>query len=163
MQTLLSFCLKLQPAEMLQRLNSFMCEQKVEDRFMTLCFITWQRGRMRLRIANAGQSQPLVLRAGKVQRVPITGFPLGIFDQVQYDEWVEVLGADDIVVLYSDGLTEAHNAEGDLFGFERLSEVLLRHAPQTAATIADRLMDAVAGFSAGPPSDDRTLVVFKVR
>lgn len=156
--------IKLQPAEMLQRLNSFMCEQKVEERFMTLCFLTWQRGRMRLRLANAGQSQPLLFKDGQVRKIPLTGFPLGIFDEVQYDEHIEVLAPGDVVVLYSDGLTEATNAEGELFGLDPLSEVLRRHAPQTAVTIADRLMDAVAGFSFGPyPSDDRTLVVLKVR
>lgn len=156
--------LKLQPAEMLQRLNSFMCEQKVEERFMTLCFVTWQRGRMRLRLANAGQSQPLLFKDGKVRKIPLTGFPLGIFDEVNYDEHVEVLAPGDVVVLYSDGLTEASNAEGELFGLERLGDVLLRHSRQTAVTIADRLMDAVAGFSFGPyPGDDRTLLVLKVR
>ncbi|MBI3406515.1 MAG: GAF domain-containing protein, partial [Acidobacteria bacterium] len=91
--------LKLQPAEMLKRLNTFMGEQKVEDRFMTLCFVTWQRGRMRLRVGSAGHSQPLLLKGGVVTKIKITGYPLGIFDEVDYEEWSDVLSAGDILVL----------------------------------------------------------------
>jgi sigma-B regulation protein RsbU (phosphoserine phosphatase) len=156
--------LKLQPAEMLKRLNSFVCEQKVEDRFLTLCFATWQRGRMRLRIGNAGQSQPLVFKGGRIETIGLTGYPVGIFDTVEYEEVSMVLTAGDIVVLYSDGITEASNAEGDLFGLERLRALLAQASGENAATIADRMMDAVARFSTGPyPNDDRTLLVLKVR
>ncbi len=156
--------LKLQPADMLKRLNTFICEQKVEDRYMTLCFVTWQRGRMRLRVANAGQSQPLLYKDGVVRRIAATGYPLGIFDEVNYEEWVEVLTVGDIVVLYSDGLSEANNAEGDFFGHERMSEIIIKHAAESSAAIADRLMEAVSAFSTDPyPSDDRALLVLKVR
>lgn len=156
--------LKLQPADMLKRLNTFVCEQKVDDRFLTMCFLTWQRGRMRLRMANAGQSQPLLLKDGVVQKVGVTGYPAGIFDEVDYDEWGVVLAPGDIVVLYSDGLSEAGAGEGELFGVERLSEILVAHAAESASSIADHMMDAVARFSTGPfPSDDRTLLILKVR
>lgn len=156
--------LKLQPADMLKRLNTFVGEQRVEDRFMTLCFVTWQRGRMRLRIANAGQSQPLLYRGGHVGRIDITGLPIGIFDAVDYEEWVQVVAPGDILVLYSDGLTEAANAEGDFFGQERITEILQQHAAESANALADRMMNAVAAFSSSQyPSDDRTLVILKVR
>jgi len=156
--------LKLQPGDMLQRLNAFVGEQKVDGRFMTLCFVTWQRGRMRLRIGNAGQSQPLLYKNGKVVRIAITGLPIGIFDVVDYEEWVEVVSPGDILVLYSDGLSEGINAEGDFFGQERLAEILEKHADESAAALADRMMNAVAAFSNSPyPNDDRTLVILKVR
>ena len=115
-------------------------------------------------IGNAGQSQPLLYKGGKVARIAITGLPIGIFDEVDYEEWVEVVAPGDILVLYSDGLTEAANAEGDFFGQERLSEILEKHSTESAAALADRMMDAVAAFSTSPyPSDDRALVILKVR
>src|SRR3989441_6774731 len=56
---------KLQPAEMLRQMNKLICERRIEGRFMTLCFATWQNGRRKLRIANAGQSQPLLWKSGR--------------------------------------------------------------------------------------------------
>jgi sigma-B regulation protein RsbU (phosphoserine phosphatase) len=156
--------LKLQPADMLQRVNQFVCEQMVEDRFVTMCLATWQRGRMRIRIANAGQSQPLLWREGKVERIPVVGYPIGIFEHVDYEEWSAVLVPGDVLVLYSDGLTEAGNAASELFGTDRLMQVLAWAAKSDAGTIADRLLAEVNRYAGGVPAgDDRTLLVLKVK
>ena len=78
---------KLQPAEMLRQMNQIVGERRIEGRFMTICFATWQKGRSKLRVANAGQSQPLLYKDGRCGKVELTGFPLGIFEDVSYDEW----------------------------------------------------------------------------
>jgi sigma-B regulation protein RsbU (phosphoserine phosphatase) len=155
--------LKLQPAEMLRRVNQFVGEQKVEERFMTLCLATWQRGRMRLRVANAGQSQPLLWKDGKCERIPVVGFPIGIFDDVTYDEWSTALVPGDMVVFYSDGFTESANAGGEMFGVERLAQLVALHAAAPVDAIADHLVSEVARFSGGYVADDRTLLVVKVK
>ncbi len=155
--------LKLQPGEMLRRLNQFVGEQKVEERFMTLCFATWQRGRMRLRMANAGQSQPLLWKDGKCERIPMVGFPVGIFDDVTYEEWTTALVPGDMVVFYSDGFTEPLGPEGEMFGVERLMQLVALHHAAPVNELADRLVNEVARFSGGYVADDRTLLVVKVR
>jgi sigma-B regulation protein RsbU (phosphoserine phosphatase) len=155
---------KLQPAEMLRQMNQLVGERRIEGRFMTACFATWQKGRQKLRVANAGQSQPLLYKNGRCDRIELTGFPLGIFEDVTYDEWGVTLETGDILVFHSDGIAETYNSEGQLFGNERLRKLIEQHHEITAAEMADRVLSEVDWFSQSAPlSDDRTLVVMKVK
>ncbi len=155
---------KLQPAEMLRQMNQLIGERRIEGRFMTMCFATWQKGRRKLRIANAGQSQPLLWKGGRCEKLNLTGFPLGLYDDVAYEEWGITLDPGDVLVFHSDGLAESANAEGQFFGTARLRRLIEEHAALPAAALADRLLGEVAQFSQGlPVSDDRTLVVLRVR
>jgi sigma-B regulation protein RsbU (phosphoserine phosphatase) len=155
---------KLQPPEMLRQMNQIIGERRIEGRFMTACFATWQKGRSKLRVANAGQSQPLLYKDGRCGKVELTGFPLGIFEDVSYDEWGVTLESGDILVFHSDGIAETANSEGQFFGMERLRKIVEEHHDLSAADITDRVFREVEWFSHGAPlSDDRTLVVLKVR
>ena len=155
---------KLQPAEMLKQMNHLVSERRIEGRFMTACYATWQKGRQKLRVANAGQSQPLLYKDGRCDKIELTGFPLGIFEEVQYDEWGVTLDVGNILVFHSDGLAETANNEGQLFGMERLRALIEKHHERTAAELADVLLNEVDWFSQNAPlSDDRTLVIVKVK
>jgi len=155
---------KLQPAEMLRQMNQLVGERRIEGRFMTACFATWQKGRQKLRVANAGQSQPLLYKGGRCDKIELTGFPLGIFEAVQYDEWGVILEAGDILVFHSDGIAETANVEGQFFGTTRLMRLIEQHHERTAAEIADLVLREVDWFTQNAPlSDDRTLVVLKVK
>ena len=155
---------KLQPAEMLKQMNHLISERRIEGRFMTACFATWQKNRMKLRVANAGQSQPLLYKDGRCDKIELTGFPLGIFDEVQYDEWGVTLDVGNILAFHSDGLAETANSEGQLFGNERLRVLIEKHHERNAAELADVLLNEVDWFSQNAPlSDDRTLVIVKVK
>jgi len=155
---------KLQPAEMLRQMNQLVGERRIEGRFMTACFATWQKGRQKLRVANAGQSQPLLYKGGRCDKIELTGFPLGIFEEVQYDEWSVTLELGDLLVFHSDGIAETANAEGQFFGTTRLMRLIEQHHERTAAEIADLVLREVDWFTQNAPlSDDRTLVVLKVK
>jgi phosphoserine phosphatase RsbU/P len=155
---------KLQPAEMLRQMNQLVGERRIEGRFMTACFATWQKGRQKLRVANAGQSQPLLYKGGRCDRIELTGFPLGIFEEVNYDEWGVTLEPGDILVFHSDGIAETANSEGQFFGTTRLRKLIEQHHELAAAEIADLVLREVDWFTQGAPlSDDRTLVVLKVK
>jgi sigma-B regulation protein RsbU (phosphoserine phosphatase) len=155
---------KLQPAELLRQMNQIVGERRIEGRFMTICFATWQRGRSKLRVANAGQSQPLLYKDGRCGKVELTGFPLGIFEEVNYDEWGVTLEPGNIVVFHSDGIAETANSEGQFFGTERLRKIIEDQHELNAAELADRIFREVEWFAQGAPlADDRTLVVLKVR
>src|SRR6202008_2436015 len=110
---------KLQPAEMLRQMNQLVGERRIEGRFMTLCFATWQRGRSKLRVANAGQTQPLLYKDGRCSKIELTGFPMGIYEDVSYDEWGVTLESGNILVFHSDGVTETMNSENQFFGSQR--------------------------------------------
>lgn len=155
---------KLQPAEMLHQLNHLVGERRIEGRFVTLCFATWQKGRQKLRIANAGQSQPLLYRGKRCEKIALSGFPLGIFEDVSYDEWGVTLDPGDILVLHSDGIAETANLDGQFFGLERLHALIEENARLAAGEIADLILRKVEWFGRGlPVADDRALIVLKVR
>jgi phosphoserine phosphatase RsbU/P len=155
---------KLQPAELLRQMNQVIGERRIEGRFMTACFATWQKGRSRFRVANAGQSQPLLYKDGRCGKIELTGFPLGIFEDVSYEEWAVTLEPGNIVVFHSDGLAETANKEGQFFGTTRIKKLIEAHANIGAADLADLILREVDLFcDSAPLSDDRTLVVMKVR
>jgi len=155
---------KLQPAEMLRQMNQLVGERRIEGRFMTACFATWQKGRQKLRVANAGQSQPLMYKGGRCDKIELTGFPLGIFEEVHYDDWGVTLETGNILVFHSDGIAEAANAEGQFFGTTRILRLIEQHHDLPAAGLADLILREVDLFTNNAPlADDRTLVVLKVK
>jgi phosphoserine phosphatase RsbU/P len=155
---------KLQPAEMLRQMNQVIGERRIEGRFMTACFATWQKGRQKLRVANAGQSQPLLYKGGKCDRIELAGFPLGIFEEVQYDEWGVTLDAGDILVFHSDGIAETANIEGQFFGTTRMLRLIEQHHELGCSDLADLILHEVDWFAQSAPlADDRTLVILKVK
>src|ERR1700745_2886246 len=155
---------KLQPAEMLRQMNQLVGERRIEGRFMTACFATWQKGRRKFRVANAGQSQPLLYKDGRCGKIELTGFPLGIYEEVSYDEWSVTLEPGDILVFHSDGIAETTNSEGQFFGTQRLRKLIEDKHEVTAGARADIVLREVDWFAdSAPLADDRTLVVLKVR
>jgi sigma-B regulation protein RsbU (phosphoserine phosphatase) len=155
---------KPRPANMLRALNGFLGERLIEGRFMTLCFATWNRQRRRLRIANAGQEQPLLYHGGNCAKIALVGFPLGIFEEATYDERTIILDAGDIIIFYSDGIGDAQNRAGDFFGTARVSKLVNENPGLSSDGLADRILEEADTFSGGQhPADDRTLVVLKVR
>src|ERR1700730_8764012 len=155
---------QLQPADILKQMNQIIGERRIEGRFMTACFATWQKGKRKLRVANAGQSQPLLYKDGHCEKIELTGFPLGIFEEVNYDEWNGVLEPSDILVFHSDGIAESTNPEGQFFGTERLRKLIEQHHELQATELADLILREVDWFTQNAPlADDRTLVIAKVR
>ena len=155
---------KLQPAELLRQLNQLVCDRRVEGRYMTICFATWQKARRKLRLANAGQTQPLLWKDGHVEQIKLTGFPIGIFDDATYEEWSVRLTSGDILLFFSDGLTEAANREGKFFGTGRIKDLLTANAKLSSSELADLLLAEVENFTQGGAiTDDRTLVVMKAK
>ena len=155
---------KLSPAEMLRQLNTLMGERRVEGRFATLCFMTWQKGRQRLRIANAGHWQPLLWKDGRCDKIRAEGLPLGIEDVATYDERAYSLASGDVLVCYSDGITERTNPAGEFYGAERLRLLVAANHGLSAEALVAKIFDDAENFSAGiQPADDGTLVVLKVK
>jgi len=155
---------KLAPAEMLQQLNALLSERRIEGRYATLCFMTWQKGRQKLRIANAGHWQPLLWKDGECRKLPIEGLPLSIEDNATYDDRAYSLVPGDMLVCYSDGITERTNSAGDFYGTERLRLLVAANHRLSAAELVELIFADAETFAGGvPPADDCTLVVLKVK
>ncbi len=155
---------KYSPADTLRHLNRLLWELRVEGGFATLCYMTWQKGRRRLRIANAGHWQPLLWKDGRCEKIPVEGLPLGIEEVATYEERAYSLAAGDVLVCYSDGITERMNAEEELYGSERLRLLVAANHRLSAEELAARIFEDAEKFAGGvQAADDGTLIVLKVR
>jgi sigma-B regulation protein RsbU (phosphoserine phosphatase) len=153
------------PAEMLAMLNTRLNAARLDSRFIATTFAVFDAGTRRLTVGNAGGPYPLLVRDGAVQSIRISGIPLGLFPEIQYEEAVLDLVPGDLVLFASDGILEASNAELEEFGFDRLSSVLSALSPrQNAEQIASTILSATDDYSGAgnAPFDDRTLLVLRV-
>src|SRR5512143_3791474 len=151
-------------AEILRNMNSLVYRGTAVHQFAT-CFIAPVAARGPTAFSNAGHNYPVVGRFGGGDLLlDRGGLVLGIMEAVEYEEEFIQLEAGDRLVLYTDGITEAANAEQELFGEERLREVL-RGLPSDlpARQVADRIFEALHAFLDGAEArDDQTLMVVRM-
>lgn len=148
------------PGDLLEALNLDLVAHEQPDRFMCLLCARVDVSRALIRFANAGLTPPLVRRAdGRVEELLESGMLLGVSAGAAYRTSAVELAAGDVVLVYTDGLTEASRG-GRMFGVEGARDVLARHAHRRASDIAEELLAAVRAW-ADEPLDDLTLVVLK--
>lgn len=174
----------LPPCDLLAELNNQLQERKLDSQYVTMLMAVWNDEARTLQIANAGSVQPLYVtgseipdskrpapkgcKAGPnfaVNVVQAEGFPLGLFPNAEYDELTIQTKPGDLLVFFSDGILDAENADGEMFGTERLSAVLREHpaACNSAQATVDAILAAVSEFQAGTAHfDDETLIVLRV-
>lgn len=151
------------PAEMLRTLNESVHERRVDTQYVTMVYSVWNDASRTLQIANAGAVQPLICRAGEIEPIRAEGFPLGLFPEASYEEFTLSLQPKDAVVFFSDGITDALNAQNEMFGDERLIDVVRRRLNESPQQIADAILTELTEFQAGYEHfDDETVVVLKV-
>ncbi len=117
----------------------------------------------RLGFVNAGHNPPLLVRAdGRLQRLEDGGLVLGMFENVVYADGAVRMEPGDTLLIYSDGVTETWDPEGDEFGEEKLAALLTRDRALGAEALQDAVLREIERFEAGArATDDRTLVVLK--
>jgi phosphoserine phosphatase RsbU/P len=153
----------LHPEEMLRLLNDSLQERRVDAQYVTMVYAVWNDEDQTLEISNAGAVQPLISRNAEVETIHAEGFPLGLFPDVSYEQFTLSLRPGDSVVFFSDGLADAQNPEGEMFGTEQLCDLVQRNAALGANELADLVMDAISNFQAGAEHfDDETLIVLRV-
>ncbi len=157
----------LPPAQMLAEVNRQLQERRLDSQYVTMLFAVWEDATRTLRLSNAGSVQPMLVttREGQtvVEEIKAEGFPLGLFPEAEYDEFVVRAEPGDLLVFYSDGIADAENRHHEMFGAERMWQVLQEGHPRSAVNAIDVVMDAVNGFQAGHEHfDDETLVVLRV-
>jgi serine phosphatase RsbU (regulator of sigma subunit) len=133
------------------------------ERYVTAFIAALDPGSGRLFYTNAGHNPGLLVRAdGSVQRLDANGLPLGLFPAVEYDKVEITLDRGDLLVLYTDGITEAANPKGDEFGLDRLQSVVRKYAREPLVALAVAIETAVEVFVDGTPfGDDRTMVMLR--
>jgi sigma-B regulation protein RsbU (phosphoserine phosphatase) len=150
--------------ESLLRANELMLNDSRSNMFLSAFYAKLDTETGWMTYCNAGHNPPLWYRSelGEFQPLTTQGIVLGIFEDIELEEQTISLSTDDIVVFYTDGVTEAMNKAGEEFGMERFKQVIAEHADYTADIIEQAVVDAVRDFIAGSPqSDDFTMVVIK--
>jgi len=153
-----------EPAQMLALLNDAMQERKLESQYVTMLFTLWNDKSRTLQVANSGAVQPIYCRADQSTTVRAEGFPLGLFPDVTYDELTVTTEPGDAVIFVSDGILDAENAQGEMYGQERLAILLCSHREHPSLEIADAILADVSRFQGDQDRfDDETIIVLKVR
>jgi serine phosphatase RsbU (regulator of sigma subunit) len=158
------------PARLLCQLNGELVGSMTKGMFVTMLFGVLDRQTGRFEFASAGHNPLLVVRGatGTLESIKTKGYPLGMIDPATYEKRLErcevTLGAEDWVVLYTDGMNEAKNVKGDEFGVERFTELIVRERSANAAEMVARVLADQQRFVGGAVQyDDITLVALKWR
>jgi serine phosphatase RsbU (regulator of sigma subunit)/pSer/pThr/pTyr-binding forkhead associated (FHA) protein len=150
-------------AETISAVNNYLAENIPSNRFITLFYAELDPQTGALAFINAGHNPPLIVHAaGTVENLSSGGLPLGIKPDADYREGRTQLHPNDVLVIYSDGVSEAVSPEGEEFGTDRLYQVVARNLDASAAGIRDRIEAALTKWAQGTPAaDDITLVIVK--
>ncbi len=157
----------LSPAALLAALNDQLQERKLDSQYVTMLMAVWDDSNQTLQIANAGSVQPVFVSTTpigpEVKTIQAEGFPLGLFPDAEYEEFTLSTQPGDLIVFFSDGIVDAENATGEMFGNDRLNAVLQSESHPTAASTVEAILKAVGDFQSGTDHfDDETVVVLRV-
>lgn len=149
-------------ARLVEKANRQLCENTSPEKFSTLFFGAYDAPTGKLTYANAGHLPPLLLRNGSVQPLEINGMIVGAFPFAEYTASSLSLVPGDILVAYTDGITEPENSDGQEFGEDRLRTALARSARQPPREFIESVMDEVIGWTGNSTlQDDMTMLVVK--
>ena len=149
------------PAEILSRANDLLVPEMPARMFVTCLFAILDPATGRIVLANAGHNLPYVRTGETVTELRATGMPLGLLPGIRYEEVEGTIAPGSNVLLYSDGLVEAHDAERQMFGFDRLRTAFA--VDDAGSELLDRLLETLKAFT-GPDheqEDDITLVTLR--
>jgi sigma-B regulation protein RsbU (phosphoserine phosphatase) len=153
-----------EPTRMLTQLNDALQERKLESQYVVMLFALWNDESRTLQVAYSGAVQPIFCRQGQSTIVGAEGFPLGLFPNVTYEETKVATEPGDAIVFVSDGILDAENAQGEMYGQDRLSGLLYNHRDHSAQEIANAILADVNRFLEDQDRfDDETIIVLKVR
>lgn len=151
------------PDEICSKVSRRLFMKTPPERYVTAFIAAVDPGTGRLSYTNAGHNAGLLFRAdGSVQRLEANGMPLGLFPVVEYEKVETTLAPGELLLLYTDGITEAANPKGDEFGLDRLQAVVGKYTSEPLVAIAVAIETAVEVFADGTPfGDDRTMVLLR--
>jgi sigma-B regulation protein RsbU (phosphoserine phosphatase) len=147
-------------SSIVEQLNRQLYANTAPEKYATFFFGVYEEHSRLLTYTNAGHLQPVLLRGGEAQLLEVTGTVVGAFPLIRYEEQTLEIKSGDLLVAYTDGITEPENAYGEEFGVERLTETVLRHQNNEPKEIVARIMEAVRHWSTAPElPDDMTVLI----
>ncbi len=154
---------RFSPAGVLASTNTILHERQLEEYYCTLCYAVFDFKRRTVMLANSGLPYPIRCSGQTVSQIELPGVPLGSFAGSSYDEITFDLSVGDVFVFCSDGASEANDALGREFGYERLMDVIRDHCAGPSRSLVDAIFAAVEAFRGEtPPNDDMTVVAVRI-
>jgi len=151
------------PAILVKSLNDTLMERKVDAQYATLLVAFWQPEERILKMANAGSCAPLIWRQGEILKPRIEGVPIGLLEDISYEELEVTLESGDVVLLYSDGVEDQVNLESEEFGRARVLKLLKKHHAEAPKAIANAVIAALDAYRGSTTiSDDQSVIVLRV-
>jgi serine phosphatase RsbU (regulator of sigma subunit)/predicted ester cyclase len=151
------------PGEVLERVNETLLARIPANMFVTCFYAILEPESGLLRYANAGHDLPYLRHGGEAEELRARGMPLGLMPGMSYEEKEIVLEKGDSALFYSDGLVEAHDPGGEMFGFPRLQRLIAAHGAGSGDRLVDFLLAELARFTGEgwEQEDDITLVALQ--
>lgn len=154
---------------MLSKLNRLVYESSPAASYITFFYGQYDPVTSRLHYVNAGHNQPILLKKlasnNRIRELSVGGFPLGLLldPPKPFEQGTETLRPGDILVVYTDGITEITNPSGEEWGVDRLIETIQQNRDHSAQEIVTRVFDAIDSYSQNAEAvDDMTLIILKV-
>ena len=144
------------------KLNKLYCRNELKNNFISFIFLQTTAKNSKIEYVNAGHLPPIFIHAGKATELQKGGLALGLSPRQAYKKESVTPALDDVLVIYTDGVTEARNEAGDFYGEKRLFRLLESLAAGAAANIGQGIIDDIESFSGDAGrSDDVTLMILK--
>ncbi len=151
---------RLSTARMVSDLNQQLYATSSPEKFATFCIALYDDETGHITYTNAGHLPPILIRGGDAVRLDVNGTVVGAFPFAQYNESKVELQSGDLLVWYTDGITEPENEYGEMFGEERLIDFVARNADRQDHQIVEALLESVRQWTGAPElSDDMTVVL----
>jgi sigma-B regulation protein RsbU (phosphoserine phosphatase) len=148
------------PSSVLSVLNDHLYTSSPPEKYATFFLGLYADEAGQLIYTNAGHLAPILLRRGQASRLAGEGFPVGLFPGIQYDQQIFNLEAGDLLVAFTDGVTETPNRDGEEFGDQRLTDLLMRHCEKPLDLIASEISASVGAWAGDVERhDDTTLLL----
>jgi sigma-B regulation protein RsbU (phosphoserine phosphatase) len=153
----------MSPQDLCRKVNRMMCANTAANTFVSFFYAVIDADRKRLRYCNAGHNPPVLFtRNGTTQRLDCGGGLLGLFADWEYAGQEVSLAGQERLLMFTDGLTESRNAEGEEFGEERLLDFVRRRHEEESTGLSEAIVDTVSDFNQGHFEDDLTVVAVAV-
>jgi len=150
------------PAALMKALNDALVDRKVEARYVTLLVLVWHPHSLQFAMANAGALPPMICRDGEILKFRVEGVPLGLLPDRDYEEISFQAQTGDVIVLYSDGITDHLSPSGEEYGRRQLTNIVRASCRLSAQGVIDAIFADLDRVNR-ELFDDQTLVVLKVK
>jgi sigma-B regulation protein RsbU (phosphoserine phosphatase) len=150
-----------QPSDLMRALNDSLLERKVEARYVTLLLLMWHPHSLQFTLANAGANPPMVCRNGEILQMQAEGVPVGLLPDQTYDSTDFQAVPGDLIVLYSDGISDHQSSSAEEYGRGRLAQVVRTSCGRKPKQIVDAIFADLDAFNP-VRFDDQTVIVLKV-